>query len=167
MKTVVVKAPGLVSSIANSNAVYIPADNFYLTSGEAQGLFINDSLIGPAITLVKTFRTEASAYIVSGWTNVDIDLLWTNRSAATGNVSWQCLVSNNMEGGAITTLTPPVVTTAAPAQNIIKRTTIVTNGLVSKDQLTGLNLQRTVENVADTLNGPVAVLAIVVRKNGS
>lgn len=94
----------------------------------------------------------------------DVWLLWANPSAVPGNVVWQCGYERSGWGALLDEyVTHASVTAAAPAQNTVGRTRILTAGTRGSAEFVGLKFGRRGDLAADTVDAQdVGAIAVYI-----
>lgn len=108
---------------------------------------------------------STSLLIPSGWNTVDIDIWWTNAGAGAGNVRWEVGYQSRGDTETLTqTWTATASNIAAPAQSVVKKSTIISGGAVTAGELLGLIITRYGSNAGDTLANDAGLLGVDIRK---
>lgn len=95
------------------------------------------------------------------WLTADIWVWWTNVGAGSGNVVMRSIRNTFVDGFAVGVTGDSLVTVAAPAQNVYKRTRLATG--ISVTNLRGVSVERDATQGTDTLNtNDIAIIAIEI-----
>lgn len=155
-------ASGGSSSPAN---VWIPAAAMGPQTG-SPSLASQASNYATAWLLDQTSNESIATNLVvpSGWSTADIDLWWSAEVNTGGNVVWQIFTDNDADGAAIGGSGGSSSTVAAPAQSVLKKSTLATGATVTAGNLLNVLIFRTANSGSDTLAGDASVLGINLRK---
>lgn len=108
---------------------------------------------------------SAQFYCPTGWATVDVDMYWTNAGAGSGNCALDARFNTFGDGETISAPgTANTQTIAAPAQNVMKKSTILTGQTVTAGEIASLTVFRDGANGADTLGNDMGVAFVRVRK---
>ena len=117
---------------------------------------------------LMTFSELVAATIgpgrLNGWRSFDVILYWTNNGAGSGNVSWRFDYEFKDDTDTLTDAgtTTSIVTVAAPAVDVVKKTTLTT--FVSVTAGKPLNVRIWRQTSGDTLGNDAALLGVMIRK---
>lgn len=107
----------------------------------------------------------AGGIIPSGWATVDVDMYWSNAGAGAGNVVWNYRMDTKGDGETMGNIVSDVsATIAAPAQYVVKKSTILSGEAVTAGEWFSAVLYRLGADAADTLANDAAVLGFVIRR---
>jgi hypothetical protein len=107
----------------------------------------------------------AVGLVPASWATVGIDIWWTNAGAGSGNVRWEVFFDDKADAATLATITADHdAAIAAPAQNVLKKSTVVASHAVVPGELFNVNVRRDAADAADTLANDCALLAVVVRR---
>ncbi len=110
----------------------------------------------------------AAIEIPPSWTTLTVELYWTNGGAGSGNVVWALQLDRAGDGETLAASggggASGDLTIAAPAQDVLKVSTMVTDQACDQTKLLNLRLIRQAANVADTLGNDAAALGIRLRR---
>jgi hypothetical protein len=107
----------------------------------------------------------AVGVVPTGWATIAIDIWWSNAGAGSGNVRWEAFFDDKADGATLAThATDHDAAIAAPAQNVLKKSTVVTTHAVTPGELYNVVVRRDAADAADTLANDCALLAVVVRR---
>lgn len=98
------------------------------------------------------------------WTTYSVSIYWTNLGTGAGNVQWAALHAAMGDGDTLTrSLTEAAF--VAPAQNVVKKTTLVASQAAGSDGALQLfSVLRSGAHANDTLANDAGLLAIVLEK---
>jgi hypothetical protein len=114
-------------------------------------------------------QVNGSCVIPPDWRRFDLEILWANNSADTGNVEWQCTYQQHTAGDDLTTgdASTGNVIVAASGQNILVKTALKTAITASTYGYNLLNfrvLRPGADTGNDTLAGDVALIGVRLRR---
>lgn len=156
-------------------------DSQYAPKADVTRLFIpasayNFNASSPALTDVATNWTAwlfdsssietitTSLVLPDSWTTYDVSIYWTNAGAGSGSVVWYHGGTSAIDGGNLTSGHAETGTTiAAPAQNILKISTVQA-GVTASAGVNNSRLFRFASDGNDTLGNDAAVLGVLFVK---
>jgi hypothetical protein len=126
-----VNAPGLPAHGAafhtdRTRSIWLPASPAWVTLAGAPDFALRNSLYGAIAFDKDTVEAVAASFAVPQdyVSGLQIQIVWTNLGAGSGNVIWRVGLNNQGDGGSVGSLsTFDTSATAAPAQNFWKYTT--------------------------------------------
>lgn len=159
-----VQAPELTSLASDDR--WIPADRFLLNFGSPT---LDATTHGLPAWLLDAAATEVVAtteFIPTGWITFNMDMWWSNASSGSGNVVANVRYgllydASNATGGEVNLGN---TTLAAPAQNIIKVTTVASGIYRPADGVVRINVRRVGGDASDTLANDASFLGIRLRR---
>ena len=157
--------PAASSGSSAPTDLWIPAASFALGSG-SPSLAPYTSVFWMAwlFDAASEEGIATTAYIPTGWSTLDIDLWWTNAGAGSGDVRWDPRTNNFGDTETISSPAGSQSNVTAPAQNVMKVSTVRSGVTCTAGELSAIYLGREAANVADTLANDVAVFGIRLRK---
>lgn len=162
-------ALGLDSGNGSSSQLWVPATTFVVGGGSptlgtvgAAGAPFEAWLLDSGLSE----HVAASFLPPKGWATYDVDLWWTNAGANAGDVHYilygqppvgdgDTLAGNTNLGSS---------TLVAPAEDVVKVSTVVTGRTATDDHLGYLAVLRQGGNAADTLANDAGLLGVMLRK---
>lgn len=150
------------------SSVWLPAARFTTVSG-SPNLSTTTAQQRRQQYLYDADAAEASAItqaVPDGWTSFAVDIWWTNAAAGSGDVRFQLDRALDGDTTAMTALPTTVAsqTVTAPAQNVLKVTSLGSAAGVTSARLLTLAIWRVATHAADTLPNDVGVLGLMLRK---
>lgn len=110
-------------------------------------------------------QIAAQTFVPMGWATLNVELWWTNAGAGSGNVRWDVRYDDVADGGSLAGHSADgVLDVAAPAQNVLKKSTLIAGHVCVPGELARILVFRDGDHGADTLANDAAVLAAVLRK---
>ncbi len=107
----------------------------------------------------------ATVSVPTWWQTMDVELWWSNAGAGAGDVVWRVYSKTAIDAGSMTSSSAATQTTAtAPAQNVMKVTTIASGITVTRDALMMLQIRRVAADGSDTLANDAGVMAVRLKR---
>lgn len=112
-------------------------------------------------------ETIGTTWIVpTGWTSVDVSVVWVNSTADAGDVVWRMNRTTFADGGATNANTVGTsVTATAGSQYGVEVTTLETDLAVTAGNIVRFSLARVAGDAADTKAGDAGVIGVVVQRH--
>lgn len=112
-----------------------------------------------------TTSVGASRLLPASWATFDFDLWWTNLGATGGNARWEAKVFSSSDGDLLdAAVGAGILDIAAPAQNVVKKSTLATGMAVTSGDIVNITVTRSGSHANDTLAVAAGVLSVVLRK---
>jgi len=151
---------------ARADRLWIPATQFEAALGTP---VLSTARRWPVVLMdaaITEFTTASAIAPSAAWSAYDVDLYWTNVGAGAGNVVWVYNWEHLSDGGTMTDAASGAspVTVAAPAQYVVKVTTLATAIALAADKIVNPRVVRSGEDAGDTLANDTGVIGLMLRK---
>lgn len=152
-------------SSSGTSALWIPANLFMNSSGTPTFAAVGSPARWP-MWLMDAAATEiiaATTMVPSSFANVKIELYWTNAGAGSGDVVWRASLDSKADAGTLanpSTLADNTIT--APAQTVLKVSTLVASQAVDATKVLDFEIIRIGGNAADTLANDAGVIGVLL-----
>jgi hypothetical protein len=155
-----------VTVISNA-AIFLPAYVLALTQGSGQFSSTGGGNRFGAWLLDASSQEQISGWFIlpTGWATFHVDLYWSNFAAGSGNVVWQPTYSVVADTVSLSAgdVTGTKTTVAAPAQDVLKVTRIMTS-ITAAVGVWHIRLPRVAADGGDTLANDAEVIGLLVSK---
>ena len=147
------------------DSIWVPASGFTAATGSpsltasAGGSRYPGWLLDAAITEQVN---HGRGPMPSWWATFDVKIYWTNAGAGAGDVRWRVVGGANADAVSLATAdaTDTSLTVTAPAQDVLKVTTLAAGLTAYTNRLYNLRVLRTGAHAEDTLGNDCALLGV-------
>lgn len=147
--------------------IWVPASVFGLTVGAPT--------LGTQAARWRVWQFDSAAVetvsapveIPSFWLTMDVDFYWSNMGAGAGDVRWAVSLDRAGDGEAMGVSNgggSAAVTITAPAQDVVKKSRLLTAHPVDATKLLNVRPSRTGTDAADTLANDASLIGVRFRR---